>query len=515
MGESFGDSKYILVLKDHASHYCELVVADTTDSSVTVEALLAWHARFGVPPTWISDQGSHFKNEVVAELSRRLRTQQEFTPAYCPWINGSVERVNRDILQVIRTMILEYKINHTDWPYLMPMVQASLNHTAVPSLGNKAPVELFTGLPCPTPLREFYLPDAGELKEVPEIDEFLADLRASIQEMHRAVKDKRLKQRLLNKKRERGENAINFTEEDYVLRSRVDEKCGNKLLVTWVGPYRVLRADAHSFLIQHLITGAELDVHASILKFYADASLDVTEDLREHISSQGIVLAIEKLKEHRWNHQIRDYEVLVQWKGLEAIEDSYEPLTSLARDVTVLVAKYVATADQGLQEHWQRVATGGERQRQTADTTATTSAKPARKNRRRQGRQQQRRPAAVEEPPHDSPAEVSASATGAPAASAPQAVERPGPEQQPDATASEVPPHAARDRRRRTPRRLPRSRRGEVQVEGASRRTRSRTAGAPMARDHSRSGNQQARSFNATLSIASAVPSVPQYFASL
>ncbi|KAE8951682.1 hypothetical protein PR002_g32902 [Phytophthora rubi] len=103
-------------------------------------------------------------------------------------------------------MILEYKINHTDWPYLMPMVQASLNHTAVPSLGNKAPVELFTGLPCPTPLREFYLPDAGELKEVPEIDkidEFLADLRASIQEMHRAVKDKRLKQRLLNKKRER------------------------------------------------------------------------------------------------------------------------------------------------------------------------------------------------------------------------------------------------------------------------------------------------------------------------
>ncbi|KAE9073379.1 hypothetical protein PF010_g25098 [Phytophthora fragariae] len=180
MGESFGDSKYILVLKDHASHYCELVVADTADSSVTVEALLAWHARFGVPPTWISDQGSHFKNEVVAELSRRLRTQQEFTPAYCPWINGSVERVNRDILQVIRTMILEYKINHTDWPYLMPMVQASVNHTAEPSLGNKAPVELFTGLPCLTPLREFYLPDAGELKEVPEIDkidEFLADLR--------------------------------------------------------------------------------------------------------------------------------------------------------------------------------------------------------------------------------------------------------------------------------------------------------------------------------------------------
>ncbi|KAE9340815.1 hypothetical protein PR003_g10294 [Phytophthora rubi] len=280
MGERFGDSRYILALKDQASDYCELYVADTADSSVTVEALLAWHARFEVPPTWISDQGTHFKIEVVAELSRRLRTQQEFTPAYYPSINGSVERVTRDILQVIRTMILEYKINHSDWPYLMPMVQASPNHTSVPSLGNKAPDELFTGQPCPTPLREFYPPDAGELQEVPEVN-----------------KDKRLKQRLLNKKRECGENVINFTEGDYVLRSRVDEKSGNKLLVTWVGPYRVLRAEAQSYLIQHLITGAELDVHASRMKFYADASLNVTEELVEHISSQGVVLAIVKLKE--------------------------------------------------------------------------------------------------------------------------------------------------------------------------------------------------------------------------
>ncbi|KAE8979192.1 hypothetical protein PR001_g24622 [Phytophthora rubi] len=127
-------------------------------------------------------RSGHSNNEVVAEVSRRLRTQQEFTPAYCPWINGSVERVNRAILQVTRTMILEYKINHTEWSYLMPMVQASLNHTAVSSLGNKAPVELFTGLPSPTPLREFYMPNVGELQEVPEvdkIDEFLANLRTS------------------------------------------------------------------------------------------------------------------------------------------------------------------------------------------------------------------------------------------------------------------------------------------------------------------------------------------------
>ncbi|GMF58769.1 unnamed protein product [Phytophthora fragariaefolia] len=115
------------------------------------------------------------------------------------------------------------------------MVQSSLNHTAVPSLGNRTPVELFTGLSCPTPLREFYLHNDQRLREVPasaDIDAFLAKLRSSIQDMHKVVQDQRLKQKLLNKKRERGENVVNFSEGDFVLRSRVDEKSGNKLLVT-------------------------------------------------------------------------------------------------------------------------------------------------------------------------------------------------------------------------------------------------------------------------------------------
>ncbi|ETL83427.1 hypothetical protein L917_16625 [Phytophthora nicotianae] len=380
-------------------------------------------------------QGSHFKNEVVSELSRRLRTQQQFTPAYCPWINRSVERVNRDILQVIRTMILEYKIHHSDWVYLVPMVQSSINHTAVPKLGNRAPVELFTGLPCPTPLSEFYLPSAGDLREVPaseNINKFLANLRNSIYDMHKVVEDQRLKQRLLNKKRARGENLVNFTEGDYVLRSIVDEKSGNKLLVTWVGPYRILRADAHSFLIEHLITGAKLDVHVSRLKFYADASLNVTEELLEHISAQVILLSVEKLKSHRWNDMINDYEVLVQWKGLEQIEDSYEPLTSLARDVSTLVTQYVAAADQQLQDYWQQVTSGGGRPQQHP-AVSVEQVQPAQKMNRqrpsRRRRQRRRQATASQVGPADSHEVSQVSTRGDQANSALQLlVDQPGPE---------------------------------------------------------------------------------------
>ncbi|OWY98035.1 Retrotransposon protein, Ty3-gypsy subclass [Phytophthora megakarya] len=37
-----------------------------------------------VAPVWVSDKESHFKNEVISELRRRLKTQQTFTPVYCP-----------------------------------------------------------------------------------------------------------------------------------------------------------------------------------------------------------------------------------------------------------------------------------------------------------------------------------------------------------------------------------------------------------------------------------------------
>jgi hypothetical protein len=157
LGESFGDMQYLLVLKDDASHYCELVKCETPTSAVAADSIMDWHSRFGISRDWISDQESHFKNEVIDELCTRLKRKQIFSSTYSPWINGSVERVNRDILQVLRVLILDYKLNHRDWPRLIPIVQASLNHIAVPSLAGKTPGELFTGLEPPSPLQAVYL----------------------------------------------------------------------------------------------------------------------------------------------------------------------------------------------------------------------------------------------------------------------------------------------------------------------------------------------------------------------
>ena len=92
-------------------------------------------------------------------------------------------------------------------------------------------------------------------------------------------------------------------------------------------------------------------MHASRLKFYADHSFEVTEEVREHVAAQGIILEVRALVAHRYNHESQEFEFLVSWKGLESIEDSWEPLVRLWHDVKVLVSSYVdSSGDDALAE---------------------------------------------------------------------------------------------------------------------------------------------------------------------
>ncbi|OWY95256.1 hypothetical protein PHMEG_00034786 [Phytophthora megakarya] len=317
LGESFGDMQYLLVLKDDASHYSELVKCVN---------------RFKIPCDWISDQGSNFKNEVINEPCARLKCQQIFSPTYSPWINGSVEIVNQDILQVLCVLTLDYKINYRDYLRLIPIVQASLNHTAAKRRASCSLVWT------PSPLQAVFLlpqvtPSVQSARTSAEIESSCAGLRASVQAMHKAVKDARLKQTLLNKKRERDDNMVNFKVGDYVLRSRVDEKRQTKLLVTWVGPYVVTAAHAlNVFTVKQLVTGEELDVHASWLKSSSTRT--------SKIGSAPV------------DDESRSYEILVGWHGLKAIEDLWKPLAAMYNDVNTLVKGYVAIAnDSKLDRH--------------------------------------------------------------------------------------------------------------------------------------------------------------------
>ncbi|OWZ04112.1 hypothetical protein PHMEG_00024041 [Phytophthora megakarya] len=146
-----GKSKYLLVLKDSLTHFCELVACDAATSAVAASALVDWSKRLGAPKILISDQGSYFKNEVVKQVCKQLAIEQDLVLAYAPWMNGTIERLNRDVLQGLRVLLMEMNLDWHEWEYLVHMVEGALNHTPVASLGNRSPGELFTALPRPTP----------------------------------------------------------------------------------------------------------------------------------------------------------------------------------------------------------------------------------------------------------------------------------------------------------------------------------------------------------------------------
>ncbi|CEG43427.1 uncharacterized protein PHALS_13622 [Plasmopara halstedii] len=61
-----------------------------------------------------------------------------------------------------------------------------------------------------------------------------------------------------------------------------------------------------SYLIEHLLTKETFDVHAIRLKHYADDMLIVTEELKHHVSFQGINLGVRAAKGGRFNRQSKE-----------------------------------------------------------------------------------------------------------------------------------------------------------------------------------------------------------------
>ncbi|POM64024.1 LOW QUALITY PROTEIN: Hypothetical protein PHPALM_20508 [Phytophthora palmivora] len=74
-------------------------------------------------------------------------------------------------------------------------------------------------------------------------------------------------------------------------------------------------------------------------------SLQITEEIREHVSAQGQILAVEGLLDYRCNAQKKDYDILVSWKGLKPIEDSWKSAKSLTQDISTLLKQFAVTGD--------------------------------------------------------------------------------------------------------------------------------------------------------------------------
>lgn len=139
-GPSKQGDTYVLILKDNFSAYVWLIACKEANAAETVDALFKWFTAFGIAPIWISDRGSHFKNEVMQNLGKKLRVDHQFTPAYSPHTNGTVENVCKPILRAISALLPDLGLQEDDWPLVIPLIQSLLNNSKSKRLGSKTPL---------------------------------------------------------------------------------------------------------------------------------------------------------------------------------------------------------------------------------------------------------------------------------------------------------------------------------------------------------------------------------------
>jgi transposase InsO family protein len=96
-----------------------------------------------------SDNGMKFKNSQIEGFLEDESIKHEFSSTYTPQQNGVVERKNRTLLDMARTMLDEYKTSDRFWAEAIKTACYSINRLYLHRILKKTSYELLT---CKSPM---------------------------------------------------------------------------------------------------------------------------------------------------------------------------------------------------------------------------------------------------------------------------------------------------------------------------------------------------------------------------
>jgi len=273
IGKSSDGYTYVLIMKDDLSSYVWLVPCKAADAEHVADCMVNWFATFGTVQHWVSDRGSHFKNSLIHLIRDRIRGRHHFTLAYCPWSNGTVEVVCRELLKCMRALMSELQLPFKSWNTVTPLVQSVLNSTTKGRLGNRSPLTVFTALPSDNPL-SFVQRRTNRQVQTLSIDEArvrqignIEALMSAVCSMHKDVAGRANKAREDRVRRHNAKTNVrecNFDQGDFVLKGVLLREKGPKLSLRWKGPFRISEVKTDFlFQVEDLHTGKKSSAHVA------------------------------------------------------------------------------------------------------------------------------------------------------------------------------------------------------------------------------------------------------------
>ena len=122
--ETSAGYKNILIIIDHFSKWIEIYPMRSQTAEETVEHLVNFCLRHGIPETFLSDQGRNYQSELMKAVFDRFDIKQKRTSPYHPETDGLSENSNKTIKYSLSAYVNEFG---NDWDKYLPFIQFAMN----------------------------------------------------------------------------------------------------------------------------------------------------------------------------------------------------------------------------------------------------------------------------------------------------------------------------------------------------------------------------------------------------
>ncbi|KAL2095370.1 hypothetical protein ACEWY4_010089 [Coilia grayii] len=282
--DSHNKSVDVLVITDHFTRLAQAFACKNQSARQVAKVL--WEKYFcvyGFPERIHSDQGPSFESELIAELLRLSGVRRSHTTPYHPMGNGSVERFNRTLGNMIRALPSESK---QDWPRRLQTLTFMYNCTAHETTGY-APFYLMFGRVPRLPVDILF----GNILTDPDVTNFGRYVTKLSEDLKEAML---IAQEHVTKEQDRRARLYNRTVKgpaieigDRVLVANKKERGKRKVADRWesiIYTVTELNPQTHTYKIQDTFTGRERVVHRNLLML---VNFLPVQD-RQHSSQSGL-----------------------------------------------------------------------------------------------------------------------------------------------------------------------------------------------------------------------------------